>query len=128
MYVRFVVDEIDENSGVELGIFQAVYRLADAGQLHHCEAVWWEDLRWWFNRKLDKPDRFARSRRAGANPCAISWFKASARGHIARAHEMAALLAEHYIPSRMVRAKRPGYVVYEDAFQVAAEPFRPELR
>ena len=128
MYVRFVVDEIDPDSGVELGIFQATYRLADAGQLGSYHEAWWLDLRHWFNLRLEKPNRFARSRRSGANECAISWFRANATRHIARAHELVALLAEHHVASRMVRTRRPGYVVYEDKFQVAAEPFRPELR
>lgn len=128
MYVRFVVDEIDEDSGVALGVFQATYRLWRAGQLDPCGEAWWDDIRGWFNHKLEEPDRFARSRRSGANRCAISWFKASATKHIARAHEMVALLAEHHVPSRMLRTERPGYLVYEDTFQVAAEPFRPELR
>ena len=128
MYVRFVVDEIDPDSGVELGVFQATYRLWDAGHLHSCEEAWWEDIRWWFNRKLEKPDRFARSRRRGANECAISWFKATATRHIARAYEIVGLLEEHHVSTRVLRTRRPGYVVYEDAFQVTAEPFRSELR
>jgi hypothetical protein len=128
VYVRFVVDEIDPDSGVELGIFQATYRLADAGQLDPCGEAWWQDIRRWFNRRLERPDRFARSRRAGANDCAICWFRASATRHVARAHELVVLLAEHHVPSRMLRTRRPGYVVYEDAFQIVAEPFRPELR
>ena len=128
MYVRFVVDEIDPDSGVELGIFQAAYRLSRAGQLDPCAEAWWADIDGWFGRRLETPNRFARSRRPGANECAISWFRASATRHIARAHEIAALLAEHHVASRMVRTRRPGYVVYEDRFQVAAEPFRPELR
>jgi hypothetical protein len=128
VYVRFVVDEISEYSGVELGIFQATYRLWRAGQLHPGAEAWWADLDSWFGRKLDTPVRFARSRRRGANECAISWFKVTATRHVARAHEVVALLAEHHVASRMLRTRRPGYVVYEDAFQVAAEPFRPELR
>ena len=126
MYVRFVVDEIDEDSGVEQGIFQAMYRLSRAGKLNAAEEVWWADVRTWFNLELEKPGRLARSRRTGANPVAISWFKESAAEHIRRAREVAAILAEHHIQSRMLRSERPGYVVYEDEFQVTAEPFRPE--
>ena len=66
MYVRFVVDEIDEDSGVERGIFQAMYRLSRAGQLAPHEEVWWADVRGWFNLELEKPERLARSRRVGA--------------------------------------------------------------
>ena len=128
MYVRFVVDEIDENSGVALGVFQAMYRLSDAGVLNRAEEAWWDDVRMWFNRQLEIPARLTRSRRPGAEPCAISWFKSSATHHIRRAREMTALLAEHDIHTRVLRSKRTGYVVYEDRFQVTAEPFRPEHR
>ena len=128
MYVRFVVDEIDEYSGVELGIFQATYRLWRAGKLNASEEAWWAEVRAWFNLELEKPARLTRSRRAGAEPCAISWFKTTAVEHIRRAREVMALLAEHDVQSRMLRSERPGYIVYEDDFQVTAEPFRPEHR
>jgi len=128
VYVRFVFEEIDPDSGVELGAFQAIYRLWRAGKLAPHEEAWWEEIRVWFNLKLQEPDRLARSRRPGANKCAISWFKASAKHHIRRAREVTALLAEHGIQTRMVRSKRAGYVVYEDRFQITAEPFRPEHR
>ena len=128
MYVRFVVDEIDASSGVELGIFQAMYRLWGAGKLLPSEEAWWLDVCDWFNVELEKPEQLTRSRRSGAESCAISWFKVSATAHIRRARELVALLAEHDVHSRMLRSDRPGYVVYEDDFQVTAEPFRPEHR
>ena len=128
MFVRFVVYEIDEDSGCERGIFQAMYRLWRAGRLLPHEEAWWAELRAWLDFDLDAPDRLSRSRRPGAHECAISWFKASASEHIAKAREVAALLAQHDIPSRMLTTDRPGYIVYEDSVQVAAEPFRGELR
>lgn len=128
MYVRFVVEEIDPNSGVARGIVQAAYQLWRSGALSAAEEAWWAEIRTWLNVDLAAPDRLARSRRPGANWCAISWFKASATGHIARARELASLLAQHNIASRMLTTERPGYVVYEDEYQVAAEPFRRELR
>ena len=128
MFIRFVVHEIDEASGVELGIFQAMYGLWRAGTLAPHEEAWWEDVRCWFNTSLVKPTRFARSRRAGANAAAVCWFKATARRHIARAREITALLAQHDIASRMLWCQRPGYIVYEDEFQVSAEPFRGHLQ
>ena len=127
MYVRFVINEIDESTGVERGIIQAMFRLWRSGALSTHEETWWADIRSWLNLDLDEPDRLARSRRPGAHACAISWFKASATTHIARAREVCALLAQHDIASKMLTSDRPGYIVYEDEFQVAAEPFRSEL-
>lgn len=39
---------------------------------------------------------------------------------------MAAILEEYGVPTRTLTTERPGYVVYEDDFQVVAEPFRGE--
>jgi hypothetical protein len=127
MYVRFVVPEIDETSGCERGIFQAMYRLWRQGDLAPHEEAWWAELRTWLNVDLDEPTRLSRSRRPGASECALSWFKASATDHIARAREVVELLAQHNIQSRILTSDRPGYIVYEDDYQVAAEPFRTEL-
>jgi hypothetical protein len=41
MFVRFVVPEIDKDSGCERGIFQAMYRLWRSGRLAPHEEVWW---------------------------------------------------------------------------------------
>ncbi len=123
-----MVDEIDENSGVHRGIFQAMFRLWRRGALAPHEEAWWAEIRAWLNTEFAEPDRLARSRRSGANACAISWFKATAAEQIARAREVAAILDGHSIATRMISSDRPGYIVYEDEFQVAAEPFRSELR
>lgn len=40
--------------------------------------------------------------------------------------DVALLLQNHDIHSEIVQSERPGYVVYEDEFQVAAEPFHGE--
>lgn len=37
--------------------------------------------------------------------------------------EMVLLLEHHDVPIRMVKTTRPGYVVYEDEFQIVAVPF-----
>ncbi len=38
-------------------------------------------------------------------------------------HEMVAVLKHHDVPVHMIKAARPGYVVYEDEFQIVAVPF-----
>jgi hypothetical protein len=53
----------------------------------------------------------------------LSWFKDSAPEHIRKMREMSALLEHHDIRVRMIKTTRPGYVVYEDEFQVVAVPF-----
>ncbi len=99
----------------------------------------WEDeyhelsrLLAWFDEHLECPDRFCRSNKPGRQPKAVCWFKSSATAHLKKAWEMVAILENNETRIHMIKAATPGYVVYEDEFQIAAEPFadlkRQEMR
>ena len=123
MLVRFVTDWTDHDSGESAGLFLAASWARD-----HCDPGGLDlerlaDLREWFNQHLERPARFNRSRRPHRKKKAISWFKDSACEHIRRAREIAELISAAGLPVREVKTERPGYVVYEDDFQVVAEPF-----
>lgn len=125
MYIRFAVSSIDNESGRGLGIFHAAFNLASAGQLYVGE---WEALytaRMWFCENLERPTRFTNSKRLYYRKPrrAICWFKNTASEHIARARVLVEIVRNHDIEVRMLKADRVGYVVYEDEYQVAAEPF-----
>ncbi|HEX4001197.1 MAG TPA: hypothetical protein VHX36_01020 [Candidatus Acidoferrales bacterium] len=128
MYVRFVVADIDEDSGKELGVFHAIGNLRNAGKLDPHEEELHDSIREWFNENLEKPARFTASKPPfyRKKPKAISWFKDSARQHIARVRELVIILQHHGIAAEMLRTDRVGYVVYEDAYQIVAEPFARE--
>ena len=125
MYLRFAVAEIDDDSQRGLGVFQAVYRLRDEGKLYPYEEAHLETIRDWFNTHLEKPTRFtaAKPPHYRKKSKAISWFKDTAHEHIDRIREMVAILEIHGVSVRMLKADRVGYVVYEDEYQVVAEPF-----
>jgi hypothetical protein len=53
----------------------------------------------------------------------ISWFKATAEEHISKIRELIALLENHGVRVEMIKTTRPGYVIYEDNFQIVAVPF-----
>jgi len=53
----------------------------------------------------------------------VCWFKDTAKEHIAKAREMSCILGQNNIHVRVIKTQRPGYVVYEDEYQVVAEPF-----
>jgi len=74
---------------------------------------------------LEKPTRFTASKPPfyRKRSRAISWFKDSATEHLARVRELVLILETHGVPVRMLKAQRVGYVVYEDEYQVVAEPF-----
>jgi len=128
MYIRFVVADIDEDSGKELGVFQAMSNLRDAGELDPPEEERHDLIREWFNEHLEKPSRFTASKPPfyRRQPKAISWFKDDAHEHISRVREYVAILVHHGVSVQMLKTERVGYVVYEDAYQIVAEPFANE--
>jgi len=122
-YVRFVTSAVDEDSGKRRGVFQAVADLVDANELSEQELEELQSIRKWFNQHLGAPDRFSRSQKRNAAPKAISWFKSSANEYISRMQTMCRILNEHGIRAEMITSARPGYVVFEDDYQIAAVPF-----
>ena len=126
MYLRFVVPEIHENSQRELGIFQALANLRDRGVLLEHEEQEHDLARRWFNENLEKPTRFTNAKPPyyRKQSKAISWFKETAHEHLARIRSMVVILQSHGIDVSMLKTERVGYVVYEDEFQIVAEPFK----
>jgi hypothetical protein len=125
MLIRFITDHIDKDSQVEEGIFHAAYRLLDSDTLPDHEHDELRALLDWFKHNLPHPTRFtsAKPPYTARRADAISWLKSSARRHVSRLHELAAFLARHDVHTHQLRTRRPGYVVYEDEFQVVAAPF-----
>jgi hypothetical protein len=98
--------------------------LRESGMLYEYEQERYDAINKWFNERLNKPSSFSRSSRPGAKNVALSWFKDTAKDHIEKMHEVVSILDAHDIPVEVIRSNRPGYIVYEDEFQVAAEPFQ----
>jgi hypothetical protein len=123
-YLRFVIHYNDRDSGRRQGLFQALGTLYHSGKLSSGHKQEYERLRSWFSEHLEAPERFARSTKTHAKKVALSWFKDSALEHIARMRAMAEILEAHDIVVDEIRTERPGYIVYDDEHQVAAEPFK----
>ena len=124
MYVRFVVNQRDAASGRRQGLFQATGALRDSGVLSRDD---WDRLaaaREWFELHLERPARLTVSRRPHAKAQAISWFKNTASEHIAQMRELQHILEKHGDAVEVLTTQRPGYIVYEDEFQIAAYPYR----
>jgi hypothetical protein len=110
----------DEDSHVEQGIFQAAALAIEWGDIKGCDADELNKLREWFSGNLEAPSSFGRDKlRRG-----ICWFKPTAEEHISRIWEMARILERNGIYIKRIRTEKPGYVVYEDDWQLVAEPFR----
>jgi hypothetical protein len=124
MFLRFVSDvPDDDNSNEPAGLFLVASWVRDHRRAPQSALDRLKEIREWFNEHLERPQRFNRSRRPHRKQKAISWFRVTALEHIRRAREMAAIVAASGYAIREVRTERPGYIVYEDEFQVVAEPF-----
>jgi hypothetical protein len=127
MFIRYVVREIDPDSGKRTGIFQAAHRLRNSGTLARYDEERLTAALQWFAKHLNEPTRLTRSTRPHRCAQAICWFKAGAAEHLARAREMQQILDANGVAVEMIASRRAGYVVYEDPFQVAAYPFSDVL-
>jgi hypothetical protein len=124
MLVRFVIHKNDEDSGRRQGLFQALSDLVHADALLPHEQEQYNEIYEWFRKNLMQPHSFARSSKPHAKKVALSWFKDTAVEHIGKMHVLVQILEAHGVIVDVLRTERPGYVVYEDTFQVAAEPFK----
>jgi hypothetical protein len=114
------------DSGVFVGALHVAHDLKEENRLLPTEIAWVEEALAWFRENLPVPSRFAMKPHGVA--VAVCWFKDTAREHIRHARGLAALLEEHGVRVDRLESRRPGYVVYEDPFQVAAIPFGRTLR
>jgi len=115
VFVRFVGGHIDRRTHKRHGIFDAAGTAMDVLELESYEVERLRSVLDWFNAHLPVPTTLTRLQ--------ICWFKASAREHLARAREIQHILDANGVLIEMLTTRRPGYVVYEDEFQVAAHPF-----
>ena len=123
MYIRFVVHKNDQNSGHRQGLFQALATLRDQETLLPRDLSAYEEIYEWFKKNLKKPRSFTRSSKPHAKKVSLSWFKDGATEHVGKMYALAHILETYDVAVDVIRTKRPGYVVYEDQYQIAAEPF-----
>jgi hypothetical protein len=123
MFIRFVVHQLDCSSGKRRGALQAAYRLQGSELVAAHDAHRLAAALSWFDEKLKRPTRLTRSRRPHRESQAICWFKRDATEHLATMRDLQFILETYGTRVEMITSRRPGYIVYEDEFQVAAYPF-----
>jgi hypothetical protein len=123
-FVRFVTFDFDEVTGAPVGFFKKAYSFWRRASLPDQDDHELRELLDWFRDSLEAPNRLHRSANRHAHGKGLSWFTPEAVEHIAKARRILALLEKHTAPTRMVTAINPGYILYEDEFQVCAIPFR----
>jgi hypothetical protein len=125
-FVRFVVSSRHPESGVSAGLFELAYTLRDSSDVAVSDRESLQNSLEWFENHLSTPVRFNRSKSKGYDrrrTRGITWFRDNAAECIVKMHEIRRILEANGHPVTMIREERVGYVVYEDKFQVVAEPF-----
>jgi hypothetical protein len=125
-FIRFVVASRHPDSGVEAGTFTLAYKLRDSPHVTAADRELLTETLAWFGENLETPTRFTRSKSKGfyrRKTRGIAWFKDTATEHLARMHYIKAILEKYGHSVTMLSETRVGYVTYEDACQVIAEPF-----
>jgi len=125
-YIRFVVTTGQRQSSADSGVFTVAHALCDSPDIDPEDRASLELGLAWFDKHLARPDRFNRSRSKGhyrREPRGIAWFRDTATECISRMHDLTRILESYGHSVQLITEHRVGYVVYEDEFQVIAEPF-----
>lgn len=127
-FVRLVAPAwIHRESQAPIGVIGAAYELLRQDATSHelrRELEYWIE---WFEENLPVPDRFNRTKSKGwyrRETRGIAWLRTSAADHLAAMADLAACIAKCGHATAEVRSERVGYVIYQDEFQLIAEPFR----
>lgn len=123
MYIRFVVDEIDEGSGQRKGIFQAIGNMKRQDVFYEYELEHIADVMDWFNENLESPLDYLNKQKLRKSEVCISWFIESASEHIAKVREFVCLVESKGVVVSQIRTDNPGKTVYVDEYQLFAKPF-----
>lgn len=129
--IRFALMRPHPDTGVEEGIFGTAYALRDRVSAVGSDRQVIDKLLGWFEANLAKPERFNRSTSKGyyrRNTKGVSWLKPSATEHIAKMRELSEVLSRNGYLVSQITSDRPGYVVFEDDYQIVAEPFRGDSK
>ena len=125
-FIRFVLAQWHPDSGVEDGTFRLAYELRDSTRVESADRSILAEHLSWFEKNLETPTRFNRTKSKGfyrRKTRGIAWFKETATEHLARMHQVNAVLEQYGHRVTMLVESRVGYRIYEDTFQVIAEPF-----
>lgn len=127
MYIRFITQFINPYGENETGIFMALKFVREGYSLAHDDDVMkLKQLTQWFHDYLAKPTRFSNASNKNPASISLSWFKDSAKEHIQKMNEVVEILERYDIVIERLNTKNPGYIVYEDDYQVSAIPFKTE--
>jgi hypothetical protein len=129
-FVRFVLVRPGADAGVADGTFSVACELRDSPDVDSSERELLADTLRWFDTHLAPPAQIDRTTSTGAgarNGRGISWFKQTATEHLARMRRIKAVLEHHGHSVVMCSEARVGCVIYEDDYQVVADPPQTQI-
>lgn len=126
MFIRFITTYIDADGNTQTGVFQAAAYIRNHPQTRTEDVYILEELRGWFNWYLTAPDQFTKRKTSKETGTALSWYRDTASEHISKMYELARICESYGIIFQTVKRIDPGYIVYEDEYQVAAIPYRAD--
>jgi hypothetical protein len=127
MYVRFDASyKVDDR--IIYGIFPIMGYLFDnyfttKGNRSVKDERRLSELNEWFKYNLELPSKVRRNKNLNKTPIAVSWFKSTAYEHIQNLRKISNIIQRYGVVVSYVRNEKPGYVLYEDEYQIFAEPY-----
>lgn len=129
MYLRFTTQFINPYGELETGIFMALKYLREDYSLTNDEdIIKLKGLTVWFGKNLEKPSRFSNGTSKHNAAISLSWFKDTASEHLKKMQEFIKIAEQYDMVVERIISKNPGYVVYEDEYQVSAIPFKNDRK
>lgn len=126
MFLRFVLATRVDGMNARVGIINGAAQVRDNPATPELLREMLQARLDWFDENLDAPQRFSRRRSKGGDPeetRGLSWFRASAQEAVGEAYALAAVLEMCGHDVDVLRTERPGYILFEDDWQVVADPF-----
>ena len=118
MFVRFVVDHLNKQSGINQGILGVAFRIGREAKLQGLDQMMLNDHLDWLQSAFTTPDIFDQPE----NLKGICWFKQTQSEIISRVKTIVPLVEKCGLQVTELRSDAPGTVIYEDEFQVVAIP------
>ena len=126
-FIRFVRPKLILGTSAREGFFCAAYALRNDPNCDSISHRRVTQLLNWFSANLAIPQKFSRTSSKGFRnrefTAGLSWFHDDATIMLDKAFDLTALLTDHGHHVEVLKTSRVGYILYEDAHQVVAEPF-----
>ena len=121
-YIRFVCFQSIGRQRSRLGLFKAIDEAVESEHASGWAIAEARSLGGWFDANLDIPKAFSTGGHKGFGQPGLSWFKPAATEHIGQMHRLKVALEQCGIHVEVLTTRDPGLIVWQDQFQIVAEP------